>query len=226
MKSEKIVLEGENGVTISVLMAVYNTDIELAKRAINSILIQDFQDFELIIIDDGSESETHIQLLEFVEKIVHEVIYIRHRNRGQSLSINRGILNSKGKYIAILDADDEFKSNHLSACLAELGNFDLIASTTDTIVDQDSDYFVPDKLYLDQLIHVDDCILFATLFGRKKVFESIGFESKYAADSHFFEEATKLFQVKKVDLRTYIYYRNNPASICSILKRETQLQNS
>lgn len=224
MKEE--VFESETGITISVLMSVYNTEIELVKRAIESVLIQDFQDFELIIIDDGSESETHIQLLEYVEKIFHEVIYIRHRNRGQSLSINRGILNSKGKYIAILDADDEFKLNHLSACLEELGNFDLIASTTDTIVDEDADYFVPDKFDFDRLIHVDDCILFATLFGKREVFESIGFESQYAADAHFFEQAAKSFKVKKVDLRTYIYYRNNPDSVCSTLKRETQLLNS
>lgn len=224
MKEE--VFESKTGITISVLMSVYNTEIELVKRAIESVLIQDFQDFELIIIDDGSESETHIQLLEYVEKILHEVIYIRHRNRGQSLSINRGILNSKGKYIAILDADDEFKPNHLSACLEKLANFDLIASTTDTIVDEDADYFVPDKVDFDRLIHVDDCILFATLFGKREVFESIGFESIYAADAHFFEQAAKRFMVKKVDLRTYIYYRNNPDSVCSTLKRETQLLNS
>lgn len=226
MKEEGEVFESETRVTISVLMSVFNTEIELVKRAIESILNQDFQDFELIIIDDGSESETHIQLLEYVEKILHEVIYIRHTNRGQSLSINRGILNSKGKYIAILDADDEFKPNHLSACLEELEDFDLIASTTDTIVDEEADYFVPDKYDFDQLIHVDDCILFATLFGKRKVFESIGFKSQYAADAHFFEQAAQRFKVKKVDLRTYIYYRNNPDSVCSTLKRDTQLLNS
>ncbi len=224
MKAKEDFLESMGGITISVLMTVYNIEIELVKRAIDSVLRQDYQDFELIIIDDGSESETHIQLLEYVEKIIQEVIYIRHRNRGQSLSVNRGILNSKGKYIAILDADDEFKPNHLRACLEELGNYDLIASTTDTIVDEDADYFVPDKLDLDQLIHVDDCILFATLFGKKEVFEAIGFESKYAADAHFYEQAAQTFNVKKVDLRTYIYYRNNPFSVCSTLKRETQLQ--
>jgi glycosyltransferase involved in cell wall biosynthesis len=41
-------------VKISVLMAVFNTDFSYIKRAIDSVLIQDFQDFELIIIDDGS----------------------------------------------------------------------------------------------------------------------------------------------------------------------------
>jgi glycosyltransferase involved in cell wall biosynthesis len=224
MKTEKEIFESEQVITISVLMSIYNTDIELVKRAINSVLVQDYQDFELILIDDGSDNETPILLLEFVEKIAHEVIYIRHKNRGQSLSINRGILNSKGKYIAILDADDEYKSTHLSACLKELEGFDLIASTTHTIVNEDADYFVPDKLDLDQLIHVDECILFATLFGKKHVFETVKFERKYAADAYFFETASNIFLVKKVDLRTYIYYRNNPDSYCSTLKRENQLQ--
>jgi glycosyltransferase involved in cell wall biosynthesis len=221
---KKEVREAEGTVKISVLMSVFNTEIELIKRAIDSVLQQDFQDFELIIIDDGSQAEMHTQLLEYVEKIQHEVIYIRHTNRGQSLSINRGILNSKGEYIAILDADDEFKPNHLSSCLTELGEFDLIASTTETIVDDESDYFVPDKVNFEELIHVDDCILFATLFGKKEVFEEIGFETQYAADAHFYEQAQQHFQVKKVDLRTYIYYRNNPDSVCSTLKRENQVQ--
>lgn len=219
---KKEIQEAERKVKISVLMSVFNTEIELIKRAINSVLSQDFQDFELIIIDDGSQAEMHIQLLEYVENIQHEVIYIRHTNRGQSLSINRGIRNSKGEYITILDADDEMKPNHLSACLSELGAYDLMASTTETIVNDEDDYFVPDKMNFEELIHIDDCILFATLFGKKEVFEEIGFKTQYAADAHFFEQAQQLYQVKKVDLRTYIYYRNNPDSVCSTLKRENQ----
>lgn len=219
---KKEIQEAERKVKISVLMSVFNTEIELIKRAIDSVLSQDFQDFELIIIDDGSQAEMHIQLLEYVENIQHEVIYIRHTNRGQSLSINRGIRNSKGEYITILDADDEMKPNHLSACLSELGAYDLMASTTETIVNDEDDYFVPDKMNFEELIHIDDCILFATLFGKKEVFEEIGFKTQYAADAHFFEQAQQLYQVKKVDLRTYIYYRNNPDSVCSTLKRENQ----
>lgn len=220
MKKEALATRGS--VKISVLMSIFNTKIKFIKRAIDSVLSQDFQDFELIIIDDGSEAEMHTQLLEYVEKVQHEVIYIRHTNRGQSLSINRGVLNSKGHFIAILDADDELKPNHLSACLSELGAFDMMASTTETVVDKEEDYFVPDKFNFEKLIHIDDCIVFATLFGKKEVFKEIGFSNQYAADAYFFEQAQKIYQVKKVNLRTYIYYRNNPDSVCSALKRQTQ----
>ena len=55
-------------IKISVLMAVYNTEFHLTKRAIDSVLEQDFQDFELIIIDDGSKGNDRKSLLEYVER--------------------------------------------------------------------------------------------------------------------------------------------------------------
>jgi glycosyltransferase involved in cell wall biosynthesis len=211
-------------VTISVLLSVYNTDFNIIKRAINSVLVQDFQDFELIIIDDGSINDDQNFLLNYIKEHHDKIAYIWHTNRGQSKSINRGIKNCNGNYITIIDADDEYMPNHLSSCLKEMKDADLIASTTHTIVNTDVDYYVPNKHNLQELIHIDDCILFATLFGKKEVLSSLSFEDVYAADAHFYERAALQFKVKKVDLRTYIYYRNNPNSICSSLK--TQLQSN
>ncbi len=207
-------------VKISVLMAVYNTDFNYIKRAIDSVLNQDFQDFELVITDDGSKITNRNSLLKYAEKHENKIIYIRHSNRGQSESINRGVLNSIGEFITILDGDDEYKSNHLSSCLREVKEEDLICSTTETIVDTNDDYFVPDKNNLTKLIHLDETVLFGTLFGRKKVFSSIKFKNGFAADADFYERAETQFRVKKVDLRTYIYHRNIPNSICSTIKKE------
>jgi len=206
-------------VKVSVLMTVFNTNLLYTKRAIDSVLNQDFQDFELIIIDDGSKENNRESLLDYVEKYEDKISYIRHSNRGQSESINRGVLYSLGEYITILDSDDEYKPNHLSACLMEMNELDLICSTSETIVDNDSDYYVPDKYDQTKLIHLDEVILFGTLFGRKKVFNSIDFKTGFAADSHFYEQATNLFRVKKLDLRTYIYHRNIPNSICATIKK-------
>ena len=205
-------------------MAVYNTTFFLIKRAIDSVLNQDFQDFELIIIDDGSNDKDRKELLDYIEKHESKIVYIRHSNRGQSESINRGVLNSIGKYITILDGDDVYKSNHLSACLQEVKHVDLICSTTETITDTIDDYFVPDKNDLTKLIHLDETILFGTLFGRKKVFNSINFISGFAADADFYEKAAKQFRVKKVNLRTYIYHRNIPNSICATIKKANLTQ--
>ena len=211
-------------VKITVLMAVYNTNFFLIKRAIDSVLKQDFQNFELIIIDDGSENYNREDLMAYIEKHEAKIVYIRHSNRGQSESINRGVLNSIGEYITILDGDDEYKTNHLSACLKAVKNVDLICSTTETITDSIEDYFVPDKNDLTKLIHLDETILFGTLFGRKKVFNSINFISGFAADADFYEKASMQFKVKKVDLRTYVYHRNIPNSICATIKKANLIQ--
>ena len=207
-----------NPVKISVLMTVFNTNFSYTKRAIDSVLKQDFQDFELIIIDDGSKENNRESLLNYVEKHEGKISYIRHSNCGQSESINRGVLYSLGEYITILDSDDEYKPNHLSLCLSEINDLDLICSTSETIVDTDNDYYVTDKNDLSKLIHLDDVILFGTLFGKKEVFTNLDFKTGFSADSDFYDRATKLFNVKKLDLRTYIYHRNIPNSICAKMK--------
>jgi glycosyltransferase involved in cell wall biosynthesis len=206
-------------VKVSVLMTVFNTDLKYTKRAIDSVLKQDFQDFELIIIDDGSKENNRESLMDYVEQYEDKITYIRHSNRGQSASVNRGVLYSQGEYITIIDSDDEYKPNHLSTCLREINGADLICSTTETIVDSDNDYYVPDKNDQTKLIHLDEVIMFGTLFGLKKVFTSIDFKTGFAADSDFYEQATQLFNVKKLDLRTYVYHRNIPNSICAKIKK-------
>lgn len=211
-------------VKVSVLMAVFNTPFELVKRAIDSVIKQDFEDFELLIIDDGSSMSLSLDLLQYCVHFEDNISYIRSRNVGQSLAINRAVHFAKGEYITIIDADDEYKPNHLTACIHEMVNADLISSLTETVVSSNEDYYVADKYDLHKNIHVDDCILFATLFGKKEVFKSIRFENQYSADSHFYEQAAKKWKVKKSRNRTYIYYRNIASSITALHKMSRSLQ--
>jgi glycosyltransferase involved in cell wall biosynthesis len=210
---------------IAVIMSVYNTSFQLVKRAIDSVLSQDFQDFELIIVDDGSNNETHSQILNYAIQYEDKITYLRHKNRSQAESINRGMLISNSEFITVIDADDEYKPNHLSTCLSEIKTLDLIASTTHTIVNEESDYYVPDRFDNKQVIHVDNCILFATLFGKKEVFTKLNFTNMYAADANFYERAEEKYAVKKLDLRTYVYYRNNLESLTAKIKTKALLEN-
>lgn len=212
-------MKSQHQVTITVLMASYNTPFNMAKRAIDSVLNQDFQDFELIILDDGSDYNISTKLLEYVQKFEDKICYFRHTNRGQSNSINRGIQFCNSSFISIIDADDEYKPNHLSTCLKAMSHHDLIATHTDTIVNEIEDYYVPDKYNNNNNIHVDDCILFATLFGKTEVFKKNIFENKYAADSEFYEKASENYKVAKLPTRTYIYYRNYINSITANMKQ-------
>jgi glycosyltransferase involved in cell wall biosynthesis len=203
---------------VAVIMSVYNTPFNMVKRAIDSVLNQTFQDFELLIIDDGSTNDSNQSILEYAILNENKITYIRHKNCSQSESINRGVLLSNSEYITVIDGDDEYKTNHLELCLSKINSLDLIASTTETVVNKESDYYVPDRFNPNEVVHVDDCILFATLFGKKEVFKNLNFINMYGADAHFYERAEKMYFVDKLDLRTYIYYRNNPNSISAKVK--------
>jgi glycosyltransferase involved in cell wall biosynthesis len=210
-------------VRVSVLMAVFDTPFVLVKRALDSVLNQDLHDFELLVIDDGSALELSVQLIQFCTENQDKISYIRSKNEGQSFAINRAVHFAKGEFITIIDADDEYKPNHLSTCLKEMRHADLISSLTETVVSSNEDYYVVDKHDLHKNIHVDDCVLFATLFGKKEVFKSICFENRYSADSYFYEQASQKYTVRKSRKRTYIYYRNIASSITALHKKSRAL---
>ena len=93
--------------TVSVIIPTYNR-AHLVGRAIQSVLNQTYQDFELIIIDDSSTDNTEDIIKEFQKKD-ERIKYIRHdKNKGGSAARNTGIKVAKGEYIAFLDCDDEW----------------------------------------------------------------------------------------------------------------------
>jgi len=95
---------------ISILMGVYNGERHV-QQAIFSILAQDFEDFELIIINDGSTDNS----LEKIKQIQDpRIIIIDQENQGLTKSLNNGLKIAKGDLIARQDADDISLSNRLS----------------------------------------------------------------------------------------------------------------
>lgn len=84
------------------IIPTYNR-LPMVQEAVESVLAQDFEDFELIVVDDGSTDGT----AEVIRKYGRRVRLIEHaHNRGVSAARNTGILHSRGKYIAFLDSDD------------------------------------------------------------------------------------------------------------------------
>ncbi len=87
---------------VSVVLPVYNGE-KYIKAAVDSILEQTFSDFELIIINDGSEDKTQ-EILDSIKD--PRVIKVKQPNKGIVFSLNKAIEVSKGEYIARQDADD------------------------------------------------------------------------------------------------------------------------
>ena len=101
-----------NEPTISVIMATYNR-ASLISRAIESILDQTFQDFELIIVDDGSSDNTKEVIAGFMQKDLRVKYFKNKKNLGLPKTRNEGIKVSRGKYIGLLDDDDEWLPDKL-----------------------------------------------------------------------------------------------------------------
>jgi glycosyltransferase involved in cell wall biosynthesis len=89
---------------VSVVMSAYNAELYI-EEAIQSILNQTFKNFEFIIIDDGSTDKS-LDIIHSFQKSDRRIIVISRENRGLIESLNEGIRESRGKYIARMDADD------------------------------------------------------------------------------------------------------------------------
>ena len=93
---------------ISVILPTYNR-CDLLKRAINSVIKQTITPKEIIIVDNGSTDQTY----QMVSSLFPEINYFIEKKRGVSAARNKGILESKSKWIAFLDSDDAWKPTKL-----------------------------------------------------------------------------------------------------------------
>ena len=107
-------------VTVSIILPVYNAAPSI-KAAINSCLAQTFSDFELIIIDDGSTDDT-LSILKKLASNDNRIKIISNPHKGIVESLNLGILESKGNFIARMDADDEMFTQRIEKQIEFLKN--------------------------------------------------------------------------------------------------------
>lgn len=101
---------------VSVIIPVRNR-AKLVERAVRSVLTQTYQDFEIIIVDDGSTDATP-KLVRILAEQDRRIRYLQHEiNRGAQAARNTGIRAAKGDWITFLDSDDQWFSDSLETRL-------------------------------------------------------------------------------------------------------------
>jgi glycosyltransferase involved in cell wall biosynthesis len=105
--------------TVSVIIPVFNGENYL-HLALDSVLSQTFQDFEIVVVDDGSHDSTR----GIAQSYGNRVRYVRQENAGVSAAVNHGISLARGRYFAWLSHDDLWAPEKLSAQLRALENID------------------------------------------------------------------------------------------------------
>ena len=202
---------------VSIILPTFNRE-KLLRRAIDSVLSQTFKEWELIVVDDGS-TDSSFELVDNYMQTHENIRYMKHSNRRPPLSQNAGLLASAGTYISFLGSDDEYKPEYIEERVKFM-NQNLDADMIHGGVEIIGNPYVKDKNDLTRQIHLSECVIGGTFFGKKKMFlEMEGFtDLKYSDDSDFFERAENKFKIYKVNFPTYVYYRDTPDSICSTIE--------
>lgn len=154
-------------------------DTRFLMEAVQSVLAQDFHDFELIVVDDGSPDPAPVAALSKLDPRIH-VLRLEH-NVGTAEAANRGIATARAPIIARLDSDDVAESGWLTAIMAaldadpELG----LVGTAVTLIDE-----AGRKIAVDQKPESDFAIRFTLLFHspfyhptvafRRHLFDAVG----------------------------------------------------
>lgn len=181
----------------SVVIPAYNREHELPK-CIESVLNQTFQDFELIIVDNGSTDNTKI-LVEKYSKDDQRIKYLWQENSGSPAgSRNTGIKNSQGEWIAFLDSDDYWYSQKLEEVdlILQKATEDIIAVShweqkeVNGNVDIVLEHGMPCDDFYSQLLYTGNCLSTSAMTVKKDVLIQVG----------LFDERKEYFAVEDYDL--------------------------
>lgn len=163
----------------SVVIPLYNKELSI-KNTIQSVLEQSFQEFEIIVVNDGSTDKS----ASVVESIHDERIRLVHQNnQGVSVARNRGVREARYNWIVFLDGDDLWEENHLSTFAEMIMKYpnDKVFCTSHSkskykggYVPKDiGEYEIIDDYFEEVMKHVDFIWTSATCIN-KSVFDNVG----------------------------------------------------
>ena len=116
---------------ISIIIPCYNAEKYL-HECLNSVLSQSYENWECLLINDGSKDKT-FQILEEFSKVDNRFFVFSQENKGLSATRNVGVHNAKGDYLLFLDSDDLLTKNSLQSFVNEVDKSEIITGITVTV---------------------------------------------------------------------------------------------
>lgn len=111
---------------VTVIIPVYNA-AKYIGRCLDSVLRQSFQDYEILVINDGSTDESDIILKKYVKDYPNKIRYVKQKNIGVAKTRNKAIRMAKGDYVSFIDNDDYVDEDYLKS-LVPRGKEDIVIS--------------------------------------------------------------------------------------------------
>jgi len=197
----------------TVILCTYQR-ADLIERALLSLLAQTEEDWEAVIVDDGSTDGTE-HIIQRYGQADPRFRYVSKDHDGSARARNRGIDEARGLFVTFLDSDDAYKPDHLSTRRGMLLAYPTVQFLHGG-VEVVGQPWVIDKDNPTVKIHVNDCVVGGTFVIRRTLFAEIGRfdEVSYAEDTLFYQRAEQHgVIIARTDHPTYLYYRDNPDSL-------------
>lgn len=211
-------------IDVSIIMPAYNVK-DYIKASILSVINQTYQNWELIIINDGSTDNT-LDIIQECILLDSRIVLINQENRGVSATRNRGITLAKGEYISFLDADDSYDPHYIELmteplkkniadmvfCKFKEMNQDRIISQTPEDIKSILNNSFTDHIECIPNAKANMAMMYRT---QKLKDQNIQFyvDSHFAEDSEFVLKAAFSFRITFIPEYLYIYiYRKESAS--------------
>ena len=164
---------------VSIVIRTYNR-ADLIARAVKSALSQNFQDFEIIVADDGSTDGTEKIVSQIASKDSRVKFFSQTHSGKPGKTLNLGLKNSQGKYIAMLDSDDEWLPSKLEkqVQLLESGNPDIGFVLCNTLAikpngEQEEKKLERTSNFLESIL-LKGYLYPSSMLAKKEIFDSIG----------------------------------------------------
>jgi GT2 family glycosyltransferase len=199
---------------VSVVIPCFNL-AEYLDEAIDSVLAQTFQDFEILVVDDGSNDPYTSNKLSALEK--PRVRVFRSENQGLAAARNLAIANAYGEYILPLDADDRLAPTFLEktvAILDERPDVGIVYSEVEWFGEKDGKWDVPPYRFPDILL--DNVIVASALFRRSDWELAGGYSTEFRSRWEDYDFWLSLIERGRLSYRipeVLFYYRQRAGSM-------------
>lgn len=176
---------------VSVIMPVYNRESTI-ERAINSVLIQKYNNIELIVVDDGSTDSSVSIITKIQEKDARVKLLKNTKSKGVSGARNTGLSVAQGGYVAFLDSDDIWDDDYLCTSINAL---------------EKTDSEVVFSLWIEQHMDGSSFKMYSADFARKKFNKGLDILKSSKMGSYYIFEGNRLYEYVLCE-NFYIFHIN------------------
>jgi glycosyltransferase involved in cell wall biosynthesis len=212
---------------VSVVITCYNLG-QYIDEAVESVLAQTYQDFEIIIVDDGSTDEATLTVLGSYDRPKTRII--RTKNQGVSLARNVGIGVACGEYILPLDADDRIAGTYMEKAVKILDaspGIGIVSSWMEVFEDEPGSYVLPNycrpRLKLDGILGLAERLYNSSFFRKSDWSSTRGYDPKLfrgMEDSDFWIAILQLGREAYIIPETLYFYRQRFGGLHHLSRNE------